>query len=264
LEALYDEVNNGIPDDETGLVLKSLGLQYWAEGHTANDRKGYDLRGTGKRNADGTFSGIQEIVHLGSTTSDVWTFEYDNSGSTFETVAANVGRVLRPIADTTTLTEEGQTGWYTGNDGKIYRTRLIYGVEWVVENVSETYYQDGSPIEKVEDAEDWAALESGAWCMYDNDDANGFTNGKISDFVEAKAKDGVNIDLEVADAGDMPTVSNTNNVMKLQLKDKEGNELSHVKVGSNAALKMWHGEEDDLPSERSADTIYYVNEPVES
>jgi uncharacterized protein (TIGR02145 family) len=264
LEALYDEVNNGIPYDETGLVLKSLGLQYWAEGHTANDRKGYDLRGTGKRNADGTFSGIQEIVHLGSTTSDVWTFEYDNSGSTFETVAANVGRVLRPIADTTTLTEEGQTGWYTGNDGKIYRTRLIYGVEWVVENVSETYYQDGSPIEKVEDAEDWAALESGAWCMYDNDDANGFTNGKISDFVEAKAKDGVNIDLEVADAGDMPTVSNTNNVMKLQLKDKEGNELSHVKVGSNAALKMWHGEEDDLPSERSADTIYYVNEPVES
>ena len=75
---------------------------------------------------------------------------------------------IRLIKDSTTLTH-GQTGTYTGNDGKVYRTICIGTQEWLADNLCETLYRDGSPIPEVTDNATWAALTTGALCAYNND-----------------------------------------------------------------------------------------------
>ena len=47
---------------------------------------------------------------------------------------------------------------------------IVYGTqEWTVENACYTTYRDGTPIPQVTDANEWANLNTGAWCYYDND-----------------------------------------------------------------------------------------------
>ena len=80
----------------------------------------------------------------------------------------NMGCSLRPVKITTTLTH-GQTGTYTGNDGKVYRTICIGTQEWVADNLAETKYRDGTDIPIVTDNGSWIALTTGAVCAYNND-----------------------------------------------------------------------------------------------
>jgi len=75
--------------------------------------------------------------------------------------------------DSTTLTD-GQTGTYTGNDGKIYPTVCIGTQEWVACNIAETKYRDGSNIPEVTDNATWAALTTGALCAYENNWDNAY------------------------------------------------------------------------------------------
>ena len=79
-----------------------------------------------------------------------------------------VGYSVRPIKNLTTLSH-GETGTYTGNDGKIYRTICIGTQEILADNLAETKYRDGSDIPIVTDNAAWAALTTGARCAYDND-----------------------------------------------------------------------------------------------
>ena len=84
------------------------------------------------------------------------------------------GAAVRLIKSVTSLSD-GETGTYTGNDGKVYRTICIGTQEWLADNLCETLYRDGSPIPEVTDAATWAALTTGARCSYDNDESNAFT-----------------------------------------------------------------------------------------
>jgi len=79
-----------------------------------------------------------------------------------------MGLALRPLKDSTTLTH-GQTGIYTGNDGKVYRTICIGTQEWLACNLAETKYRNLDDIPEVTDNDDWVALTTGALCAYDND-----------------------------------------------------------------------------------------------
>lgn len=82
-----------------------------------------------------------------------------------------VGYSIRIIKTSTSLTH-GQTGTYTGNDGKVYRTICIGTQEWLADNLAETLFRDLTPIPEVTDNAAWAALTTGALCAYNNDWSN--------------------------------------------------------------------------------------------
>ncbi len=92
--------------------------------------------------------------------------EIANNGGEF-----NDGNSVRLLKDSTTLSH-GQTGTYTGNDGKVYPTICIGTQEWLADNLKETKYRDGSLIPEITDNTEWAALTTGARCSYNNNEAN--------------------------------------------------------------------------------------------
>ena len=62
-----------------------------------------------------------------------------------------------------------ETGTVTDQDGNSY-DYLCYGNQaWTVENAIMVSYRDGTPIPEVTDGADWANIQTGAWCYYDND-----------------------------------------------------------------------------------------------
>ena len=88
------------------------------------------------------------------------------------------GLPLRAIKGSTTLTH-GQTGTYTGNDGKVYRTICIGTQEWLADNLCETKFRNGDWIPGFDGGvytpfsnAAWAALTTGALCAYNNDWSN--------------------------------------------------------------------------------------------
>ncbi len=102
----------------------------------------------------------------------VWYTRYDSDATEIlEFIYKATGTSLRPVKESTTLTH-GQSGTYTGNDGKVYRTICIGTQEWVADNLCETKYRNGDSIPEVQDNISWAALTTGARCFYNNDPNN--------------------------------------------------------------------------------------------
>lgn len=163
-----------------GTKLRESGTTYWNSGsgfiEGTNDY-GFNCRGAGVRDfSAGYFYAI-------SNQGMFWCSDANPYGYYFYTLYninnlylfdlseeswKSVGFSIRPIKDSTTLTH-GQTGTYTGNDGKVYRTICIGTQEWLADNLAETKYRDGSDIPIVTDNAAWAALETGAMCYYNND-----------------------------------------------------------------------------------------------
>ncbi len=67
----------------------------------------------------------------------------------------------------------------TDIDGNTYTTIIIGGQEWVQSNLNVSTYRNGDPIPQVQDFELWKELETGAWCYYANNSANGPIYGKL-------------------------------------------------------------------------------------
>jgi uncharacterized protein (TIGR02145 family) len=89
----------------------------------------------------------------------IWSFTTGNSG-------INLGnelifKTLMPF----------NFGSVTDVEGNIYKTVSINNRNWMAENLKTTKYDDGSPIPHVKGYE-WSNVTSGAYCWYDNDDAN--------------------------------------------------------------------------------------------
>jgi len=83
-------------------------------------------------------------------------------------------------------------------DGNVYTTVKIGNLEWMVENLKVTHYNDGTPINYSVTSEDWMASDSlsqGAWCVYDFEGsadeaktANSFvSNGVLYNFHAVKS-----------------------------------------------------------------------------
>lgn len=68
------------------------------------------------------------------------------------------------------LPPEGTT--VTDADGNIYGILRIGRSYWMDANLRTTKYNDGSPIEHVTDGNAWMATSDGAYCCYQNDEAN--------------------------------------------------------------------------------------------
>jgi uncharacterized protein (TIGR02145 family) len=64
-------------------------------------------------------------------------------------------------------------------DGNVYSTVKICNQTWTKTNLNVTKYRNGDAIPQVTDANQWAALKTGAWCYYANTSSNGTTYGKL-------------------------------------------------------------------------------------
>nr|MDA3798508.1 FISUMP domain-containing protein [Kiritimatiellia bacterium] len=59
----------------------------------------------------------------------------------------------------------------TDIDGNVYNTVVIGDQEWMDENLKTTTYNDGTSIQLVENDTDWGNNTTGAYCWYENDQA---------------------------------------------------------------------------------------------
>ena len=163
-----------------GGKLKEIGLSHWGSPNTdATDEVGFNARGSGYRGTDGLFKKIKQQVDYwsitGQSTTDKFVFDlqynYAYSQVIYSFGNRIVGSPVRLLKNSTTLVH-GQTGTYTGNDGRVYRTICIGTQEWLADNLCETKYRDGSTIPEVTDSTIWSGLTTGARCWYNNDPLN--------------------------------------------------------------------------------------------
>lgn len=171
-------------DSVAGGKLKETGLIHWNDPNTgATNEAGFNARGAGNRINDGTFAGLKSF--------EVWWIDKDfgedeiyGRSLLYNSVLFHYsygspgthkkhGCSIRLVKDSTEL-EDGESGTYTGNDGKIYDTICIGTKEWLAENLCETKYRNGDSIPEVTDNAAWAALTSGAFSAYDNDWDNAY------------------------------------------------------------------------------------------
>jgi uncharacterized protein (TIGR02145 family) len=160
-----------------GGKLKEAGLIFWATPNTgATNETNFNMRGGGTRSGiNGAFGSLRSnggiIINndLGGQY-NFMLFSKDNAQAIEGASAVyRTGESIRPLKDSTTLSD-GESGTYTGNDGKVYRTICIGTQEWLADNLAETKYGDGSDIPIVTDNAAWAALATGAMCYYNNDE----------------------------------------------------------------------------------------------
>ena len=161
-----------------GGKLKETGSTYWDTPNTgATNEIGFNARGGSYRGANGSFGALKYLLYLATKTISApgnyfgYELRHYNSIISVAGTPYNSGYYIRLIKTTTTLTH-GQTGTYTGNDGKVYRTICIGTQEWLADNLCETKYRNGDTIPEVTDNSAWAALTTGALCAYDNDWSN--------------------------------------------------------------------------------------------
>jgi len=67
----------------------------------------------------------------------------------------------------------------TDKDGNSYKTVTIGNQIWTAENFTVEHYRNGDAIPQEQDADKWSKLTTGAWCVYENNNANGTTYGKL-------------------------------------------------------------------------------------
>jgi len=76
-------------------------------------------------------------------------------------------------------TGEFETGTVTDYDGYTYQTIKIGDQWWMMENLQVTHYRNGDTIVNVTNNSEWSALDSGAWCAYDNEEDSVATYGRL-------------------------------------------------------------------------------------
>jgi uncharacterized protein (TIGR02145 family) len=166
-----------------GGKLKSMESIYWQSPNIgATDEYGFKAIGNGSR----------EVVGISSSYTDI---KLNTAIASSVQVDASLyyGATMVNSADTLTLT--GASGlakvdghpvrclldnpltWYEGMlvadiDGNLYGTCQIGTQVWLTSNLKVTKYNNSSLIPQVTDATAWAALTTGAYCVYDNDLTN--------------------------------------------------------------------------------------------
>lgn len=159
-----------------GGKLKETGLSYWNTPNTgATNSAKFNFRGAGIRVISGAFTllygngNIWTSTPRSSTTAYDWKCKSNSEATSFGLVEkTNSGKSLRPVKDSTSLLN-GETGTYTGNDNKVYRTICIDNLEFVADNLAESNYRDGTIIPIIENDSLWESDTEGACCFFNND-----------------------------------------------------------------------------------------------
>lgn len=181
----YETLQTYLGDyNSAGQAMSEPNLAYWISITNYNNSSGFYGRGAGRRMPWGAFEELKITLFLadtqpaggaggtGTNTLNGGQFFLNTAGKT-----ANQGNSIRLIKNSTTLTH-GQTGTYTGNDGKVYRTICIGTQEWLADNLIETKYRNGNWIPGYDsgvytpiDNATWASLTTGAMCVYNDDES---------------------------------------------------------------------------------------------
>ena len=156
--------------------FKETGLLYWGIVNVgATDIYNFHARGSGYRNKLGFFVAIEHDFRFWARKpldpNDSYRYMikgYWADWSKYQNEDYNHGLSIR-LANKNTLLPEGAFGSYTGNDGKVYPTAVINGIEFITRNLTETLYRDLTPIPEITDNSLWVADKIGALCAYDND-----------------------------------------------------------------------------------------------
>lgn len=160
--------------DVAGGALKETGLSFWESPNSeASNLSLFNFRGSGYRHGNGSFRDLYNTGHLRYDSLTIISLSFENGNVyLFSGILGSSSSVpIRLIKDSTTLLN-GQTGSYTGNDGKVYRTICIGTQEWLADNLAETKYRNGDDIPTITDKSEWVALTTGAKCAYNNDESN--------------------------------------------------------------------------------------------
>jgi uncharacterized protein (TIGR02145 family) len=162
-----------------GHALREQGSTYWTAPNTgATNLSKFNGRGAGWRThqSGATFNNLFVTQYLWTTTVypnnptiySYWaTFSYSSGSVIFDIQGNKAGASLRLIKD-----DSNNTGYYTGNDGKIYRTVKIGNIVITADSLAETKFRDGSTIPIISDSNAWYALTSPGACAFNNDMTN--------------------------------------------------------------------------------------------
>lgn len=170
-------------------AVREMGLTYWPSPNSgATNSSGFNGRGLGSRNANGTMGSLLPI-----SLSKIWNIDaYNSSNGYISQIDSTVNYILTsawysPLNVWATqyyddkktgasirllYTGAGTPTSYTGNDGKVYRVVMIGTQYWLADNLAETKYRNGNDIPEVTGDVAWAALTTGALCAYNNDWGN--------------------------------------------------------------------------------------------
>jgi len=183
--ALYLQPGATTLANTVGGLLKEVGFTYWNNPNTgATNSVNFNARGVGYRSGiTGTYWNIGNTAYFMNT--DEWppqpaisvmgTYIRYDSDLFYTSIGANEwngsgktnGSAIRLIKNSTSLLD-GETGIYTGNDGRVYNTICIGTQEWLSQNLAETKFRNGEDIPVIEDIDAWAALITAGMCYYDN------------------------------------------------------------------------------------------------
>ena len=169
------------------IYLKETGTVWWNSPNTgATNSKELYLRGTASRNSVGSF--VDNRNKFFGWTSTPYPFAPFNANyrwdAAYNTTRINYASVTNKWWEGLSIrlfkaspgSPDGQKGFYTGNNGRSYRTVVINEVEIMMDNLAETKYNNGDNIDYLGTdptgyftAAEWIALNSGALCAYGND-----------------------------------------------------------------------------------------------
>jgi len=95
----------------------------------------------------------------------------------YATNSAGTGYGDPPVSFTTLTC--GETGTVTDVEGYVYQTVKIGDQWWMAENLRVRKYSNNDPIPNITDGGIWFGLTTGAYCEYNNDNANVATYGRL-------------------------------------------------------------------------------------
>ena len=162
----------------SGGAMKDTSLLYWDSPNAyATNVYSFNARGSGYRYINGTDLSIKSSVFIWTSDEYVsdtsrayyFAFAYNNDNFNVSSISKKTGCSIRLVKDSTTLSD-GETGVYVGNNGVVYETICINGIEVTSRSIVETKYRDGTdiPFYNGNDAT-WGVLSTGAMgIVYDN------------------------------------------------------------------------------------------------
>jgi uncharacterized protein (TIGR02145 family) len=99
--------------------------------------------------------------------------------SSFSKFPGAVLLMLGLIGITSCTLNQGNEGKLEDVDGNRYDLVKIGEQVWMAENLKVTHLKDGTPIDMVENYDEWASLSLPAYCWYNNDSLNRDTYGAL-------------------------------------------------------------------------------------
>lgn len=188
----YEEIGEDyavLSSEVVGGMLKEIGTEYWeSTNEGASNSVGFNLRGAGVRDGDGTFNNLKVSSYLlgvSSTgdylSSDIYAINslvWVSSDLIAYEINFKIGgsiRLVRPATVAEQLLPDGTVcDNYVGNDGKEYPTVKIGTQVWLACNLAETKFRTGEDIPEVTNNAEWAALTTSGMCAQNNDHTNVF------------------------------------------------------------------------------------------